>query len=59
MRNSGLKSRLTALTLVGALTASLGGGPKAALGASGDPPTIIFAGETDSAPFYDHVVVFV
>ena len=56
MWTSGLRRRVSATLLVGALVAGLGGGP-IALGADGNPPRIIFAGELLSATSYTHVVV--
>ena len=59
MLRSGIPRRLSALFLCGALVAALGGGSGTALGAPGDPATILFAGEIASAPSYDHIgVVF-
>jgi hypothetical protein len=52
-----LRRRLSATLLVGVLLAGLGGGSTSVLGASGDPPTIIFAGEMVSASSYNHVIV--
>lgn len=57
MRQSRLVRRGATLLVISALIAGLGGGPTAVLGASGDPPTILFAGELASAPSYDHLIV--
>lgn len=57
MRPSKLTRRLATLVLMCALTAGLSGGPIVVLGASGDPPTILFAGELASALSYHHIVV--
>ncbi len=57
MRISGLPRRLSSLFVVGLLIAGLSGGSTSVLGASGDPPRILFAGELLSAPSYDHLVL--
>ncbi len=57
MRSSGLPRRLSALSVVAVLVIGLGSGSSAVLGASGNPPRILFAGELLSAPAYDHVVL--
>ncbi len=58
MRRSVRSRRVVALLVVSGLLVGLTGGPTgAALGASGDPPRIEYAGEVLSAASYDHVVL--
>ena len=58
MRRFVRSHRVMAMLVAGGLlSGSAGGPPGAALGASGDPPGILFAGEALSAPSYDHIVL--
>lgn len=57
MLRSGAPRRSSAMVLAGMFVAGLGIGPSAVLGAAGDPPSILFAGEVASATSYDHIGV--
>ncbi len=58
MRRFVRSHRVMAMLVAGGLLSGIAGGPPgAALGASGDPPGILFAGEALSAPSYDHIVL--
>ena len=58
MRRFVRSRRVMAMLVAGGLLSGIAGGPPgAALGASGDPPSILFAGEVLSAASYDHVVL--
>lgn len=58
MRRFVRSHRVMAMLVAGGLLSGIAGGPPdAALGASGDPPSILFAGEVLSPASHDHVVL--
>lgn len=57
MLRSGIRRRLSLLTLAAILVAGLESGSGAVLGAASDPATILFAGEVAGAAPYNHIGV--